>query len=136
MDKLKPKDIKPTRDQYLKEQNGLCAICFEVIAPGEEVLDHCHKTGQLRSVLHRGCNAYIGHLENNMARNKITPMRLAQILANFSKYVQTQKSVLHPTHKTEEEKRERAKKRRKRKMGTAKQPKAKTVSKKSNNSKA
>lgn len=119
LNKLKPKDIKPTRDQYLKEQHGLCAICFEPIVPGEEVLDHCHKTGQLRSVLHRGCNAYIGHLENNMARNKITPQRLQAILANFSNYVQTQKPILHPTHKTPEERAERAKKRRKKRAKTA-----------------
>lgn len=109
--RITPKDIKPTRDQYLKDQMGLCALCHEPIDPGEEVLDHCHKTGYLRSVLHRGCNAYIGALENNMARNRITPSRLARILANFVQYVQTHKPVLHPTHRTPEEKKERARKR-------------------------
>ena len=109
--KLKPKDIKPLREQILQEQQGLCAICHEAVDPGEAVLDHCHKTGYIRAVLHRGCNAYIGHLENNMARNRITPIRLFQILANFTNYINTHRLMTHPTHKTPEERRERAKKR-------------------------
>ena len=109
--KAKPKDIKPLREQYLTEQQGLCALCQEPVMPEEAVLDHCHKTGYLRSVLHRGCNAYIGHMENNQARNKITAKRLQTILANFELYVNSHRLVLHPTHKTPEEKLARAKKR-------------------------
>lgn len=118
--RAKPKDIKPLREQFLKEQLGLCALCHEPIAEGEAVLDHAHDTGHLRSVLHRGCNAFIGHIENNQARNKITPARLARILANFERYVQTQKPILHPTHRTPEEKAERAKKRAKARRKKAK----------------
>lgn len=121
MQRLKPKDIKPTREQYLAEQLNLCAICHEHVAPDEAVLDHDHKSGQLRSVLHRGCNAFIGHMENNQARNRITPARLDKILANFSSYVKNLKPVLHPTHRTPEEKKlrakTRAKKRRQAKRG-------------------
>lgn len=113
MIKLKPKDIKATRERLLLEQGGLCALCHEQITD-DAVLDHCHKTGQIRAVLHRGCNAYAGHLENNMARNKITPSRLQQILVNFQQYVVSTKDILHPTHKTAEEKTALAKKRRKR----------------------
>lgn len=109
--RAKPKDIKPLREQFLQEQGGVCALCGEVVAPEEAVLDHCHKTGYLRSVLHRGCNAYIGHMENNLARNKITPKRLQAILANFVFYINSHKLVLHPTHRTPEERAERAKKR-------------------------
>ena len=109
--KAKPKDIKGLRDLYLQEQRGLCALCHEPVDPTEAVLDHCHKTGYLRAVLHRGCNAYIGHMENNLARNRITPSRLAMILANFEIYTKTHRLVLHPTHRTPEEKALRAKKR-------------------------
>jgi len=109
--KAKPKDIKPLREQFLKDQLGLCALCREPVAPEDAVLDHCHKTGYLRSVLHRGCNCYIGAMENNLARNKITPNRLASILANFEVYKQTLKPILHPTHRTPEERLARAKKR-------------------------
>jgi hypothetical protein len=109
--KLKVKDIKPLRYQYLGEQLGLCALCREPIDLGEEVLDHCHKTGYIRSVLHRGCNAYIGSMENGLARNRITPNRLANILANFESYRVSVKPIMHPTHRTPEERQERARKR-------------------------
>jgi hypothetical protein len=113
--KAKQKDIKPLREQYLKEQMGLCALCREPVNQEDAVLDHCHKTGYLRAVLHRGCNCYIGAMENNLARNKITPERLAMILANFLAYKHTTKPILHPSHKTLEEKRALIKKRRQRK---------------------
>ena len=122
VDKARPKDIKHLREQFLSEQQGLCAICYEPINENEAVLDHCHKTGQLRSVLHRGCNAFIGHLENNQARNKITPNRLARILQNFESYTKAQKPILHPTHKTPEEKAQRAKQRAKRRRMAKKKP--------------
>jgi hypothetical protein len=109
MNKLKPKDIKPLREDLLTQQNGLCAICHEQVLPDEAVLDHCHKTGYIRAVLHRGCNAYIGHMENNQKRNRITPERLQAILANFETYVNTHRLILHTTHRTPEERAERAK---------------------------
>jgi hypothetical protein len=79
--------------------------------PFEAVLDHCHDTGLIRAVLHRGCNMYIGALENNQKRNLITPNRLANILSNFELYVRTHKPITHPTHLTPEERQARAKKR-------------------------
>lgn len=109
--KARPKDIKPLRQQFLEEQQGLCALCYEPVDPLEAVLDHCHKTGYLRSVLHRGCNAYIGSMENGLARNRISPNRLTNILANFESYVQTHRLILHPTHRTPEEKLARTRKR-------------------------
>ena len=111
MTKIKSRDIKPLREQLLQEQNNLCAICQEHLDPFEAVLDHCHATGLIRAVLHRGCNMYIGALENNQKRNLITPNRLANILANFETYVVALKPIVHPTHKTPEERLARTKKR-------------------------
>ncbi len=109
--KVKTQDIKALRLQIHQEQQGLCAICHDPVDLTEAVLDHCHKTGYIRAVLHRGCNAFIGHLENNQARNRITAKRLQAILANFQFYVNTHRLLVHPTHKTPEEKKLRAKKR-------------------------
>jgi len=120
--KLRPKDIKPLREQLLKEQLGLCALCKEPILANEVVLDHHHGTGFIRSVLHRGCNAYIGALENNMARNKITPSRLSNILRNFEHYVKDYKPIIHPTHLTAEERAERSRKRAKKKRDSKRNP--------------
>ena len=118
--RAKPKDIKALREQFLLEQGGLCALCKEPIMPGEAVLDHHHASGYIRAVLHRGCNSFIGHIENNQKRNLITPNRLRQILANFERYAQTHKPILHPTHRTDEEKLERARKRAKARYKRAK----------------
>jgi hypothetical protein len=48
-------------------------------------------------------------MENGMARNKITPERLANILANFQQYKHLTKTIVHPTHRTPEERVARAK---------------------------
>jgi DNA-binding sugar fermentation-stimulating protein len=109
--KLKPKDIKPLREKILLEQSGCCAICHEAVMPDEAVLDHCHKTGYIRAVLHRGCNAYIGHMENNLARNKITPARLQAIMINFLIYINSHRLYVHPSHLTADEKKARLKRR-------------------------
>jgi hypothetical protein len=108
---IKPKDIKPLREQILQEQQGLCAICHDPVVASEAVLDHCHRTGYIRAVLHRGCNAFIGHIENNQARNKITAKRLESILANFELYINSHRLLVHPTHRTPEQRKERARKR-------------------------
>lgn len=47
----------------VKEQNGLCWICH-LKPQGVLHLDHCHKTGQVRKLLCRGCNIFIGKIEN------------------------------------------------------------------------
>jgi len=109
--KLRASEIRTVRLQLLAEQNNLCAICQQPLDPQEAVLDHCHTTGQIRAVLHRGCNMYIGALENNQKRNRITPTRLTNILAGFESYVTTLKPITHPTHKTTEERAARARKR-------------------------
>jgi hypothetical protein len=118
LERIKPRDIKALREKLLEEQRGLCAICHEHVTPDEAVLDHCHKTGYIRAVLHRGCNAYIGHMENNQLRNRITPERLAHILANFETYVNTHRLILHPTFRTQEERKESAKKRARKRQQT------------------
>lgn len=111
MKRLTAKELIEFRIQLLQEQLGLCALCHEPIEPGKAVLDHCHLTGQIRSVLHRGCNSLEGIIQNNLARNLITTNRLTKILSNLISYQKQLKPVLHPTHRTPEEKKQRAKKR-------------------------
>ena len=111
MKRLSPKEQTEYREQLLKQQLGLCALCREPIESGKAVLDHDHKTGRIRSVLHRGCNSMEGIIQNNLARNLISPERLQAILANLVHYQKQLKPVLHSTHRTPEEKKERAKKR-------------------------
>lgn len=110
--KIKASEIKQYREQYLAEQDSTCALCKQHVEASDAVLDHCHQTGYLRGVLHRLCNTYLGAIENNIKRNKITADKLHNILSNAQAYMQSTKDVLHPTHLTTEEKAERAKRKR------------------------
>lgn len=101
--KLKYKDIAPYRAQQLLTQNNCCALCGEIVVD-DAVLDHCHKTGLLRKVLHRGCNSLLGKIENNMPRSKITMDRLEVFAGRLIEYITTQHTDrIHPTYKTKEE---------------------------------
>jgi hypothetical protein len=98
--KLKYKEVKPLREKLLKDQAGCCALCSQPVID-DAVLDHCHKTGVIRGVLHRGCNALLGKIENNMPRNRVDMGRLASIAESLIKYLvaDPKSEFLHPTHK-------------------------------------
>ncbi len=88
----------------MQVQNNLCALCDQFILD-DAVLDHDHKSGEIRGVLHRGCNAMLGKIENAMPRNRVDLGRLANISRNLIKYLTADGTdILHPTHKTPEEK--------------------------------
>lgn len=114
--KLKHSEIKPMRERLLLDQQGLCALCCDPIL-GDAVLDHDHKTGIIRCVLHRGCNALLGKIENNMARNRVDIGRLSKISNNLITYLvsDARTDLLHPKFKTKEE-RAMAYKKKKKKM--------------------
>ena len=101
--KLKTREIKLYRETQLSHQNHKCALCGEIV--GEDaVLDHDHKTGLLRKVLHRGCNSMLGKIENNMPRSQMTRERLGVFASNLLAYISTQHTeIRHPTHLTIEE---------------------------------
>ena len=61
-----------TIDQYeemLKKQEGRCAICGSEKAggPGRMMVDHHHKSGNVRGLLCCNCNFVIGHCLENKA---------------------------------------------------------------------
>ena len=109
VDKLKQKDIKPLREQMYVDQVGCCTICGQEIYPGEEVLDHDHASGHVRSVLHRDCNVLLGKIENFLS-TRATNLKKHDAQAEFFNTVMwymTQDwsfNPLHPKHKTEKEK--------------------------------
>lgn len=51
----------------LEKQNGLCAICELEMSEKEVCIDHCHKTGKIRGLLHRSCNAALGLFKENIS---------------------------------------------------------------------
>ena len=119
MRKLKQTEIADCRINQLSLQRGCWALCKQLIID-DAVLDHDHKSGKLRQVLHRGCNAMLGKIENNMPRDRISLDRLDEFAKNIVKYLKANYAdVIHPTHKTAEEKKDAAKKTRARKKAKA-----------------
>lgn len=112
--RIKTKEIAGTRTDLLQQQGMLCALCA-IDCSADPVLDHCHKTGAIRAVLHRQCNAYLGRLENNAARHGVRREELSEFLKCAASYLEThsvnQTGLLHPLHLTAEEKLERRKRR-------------------------
>lgn len=111
MQKLKASEVAQYRKTLLAEQGGRCLLCGEMIE-GDDVLDHCHKTGNVRGVLHRGCNAELGHIENNRYRNHLAGGRLFRMLRGVEAYITAdhRQKPLHPSHRTVDEKRIRTNK--------------------------
>jgi hypothetical protein len=97
--KLKSTAIKSYRLEQLEKQNSCCALCGDVIID-DAVLDHDHKTGLLRQVLHRGCNSMLGKIENTMPRSRMNRDRLRTFALNLMQYIETTHTdITHPTHK-------------------------------------
>lgn len=108
MRKLKASEVKPTRLAILLEQNGKCALCQLPCTIENARLDHNHATGAVRGVLHNGCNALLGKIENNAARFglKSIPAFGAGLGRYLASHLTNTTGLIHPLHKTEDEKRE------------------------------
>lgn len=101
------------------KQGGLCPLCKRPInmsvqgAKSDYVIDHDHTTGEIRGVLHRGCNGAEGKVANAAGRWAGLGMDIPAIaawLANLvDYYAQPGTGLMYPTHKTPEEKAEAAK---------------------------
>jgi len=112
--KLKYSEIPAVRNYLLEQQEHRCALCNDVIEEGKAVLDHDHRSGIIRRVLHRGCNSLLGKIENNMARSEVNLIRLMKFADNIYEYVTNNTTDwIHPTHKTPEERKMKAYKKKK-----------------------
>jgi hypothetical protein len=102
--KLKTTEIKAFRESLWSKQLECCALCGEHIEITEAVLDHDHRSGLIRGVLHRGCNSLLGKIENAMPRSRVDLGRLSQISDNLIRYLTADPitDLLHPTYKIKE----------------------------------
>lgn len=110
MKRLTAAQVKLLRVKLAAEQGGRCCICqgqLGIKAPLDPVLDHCHQTGAVRGVLHRGCNSLLGKVENNAGRYGVRELfAFCRGLAPYlQKHMTNITGYLHPTHKTADEKR-------------------------------
>lgn len=131
MRRITATEVKNVRLSLSARQGNRCALCQQPLgtkAPLDPVLDHDHETGAVRGVLHRGCNSGLGKVENAAARYGYA-RNLIPFAMGLGRYLQTHSTnvtgLIHPTHKTDEEKRllknERARKARAKKSAAKKE---------------
>ena len=109
--RLKTTEVAKVREEMMATQGGRCALCGQPLgtkAPLDPVLDHDHHTGAIRGVLHRGCNSLLGKVEYGAAGYGVRYLVLFG--AGLSTYLRVNltntSGMLHPSFKTETEKRE------------------------------
>jgi hypothetical protein len=93
----------------LSEQAYQCHLCGHSLDPSEAALDHDHKSGRVRGVLHSSCNILLGKVENFVGRYGQALKRegrLENALKFMSSYMTDDYSEnpLHYRHKTPEDK--------------------------------
>lgn len=113
--RMKTTQVKDTRLRLLAEQGHVCALCKLELVEADAVLDHDHKTGAVRAALHRGCNSLLGQVERG-ARYGVRD--LFAFASGLHGYMDAHKvnltGLIHPSHKSVDEKKLLAKARRKR----------------------
>ena len=99
--------------QLKVHQGGLCGICrlpIDLSIKGEGVVDHDHKTGEIRGVLHRSCNAAEGKIFNAAAAwgaKSTVQDAVESYLINLLGYWRREHTgFLYPMHKSADDKRE------------------------------
>lgn len=103
--RLKTTEVAVVRERMAKANGNRCALCQLPLT--KPVLDHDHATGAVRGVLHNGCNALLGKLENNYKRYGVVNLAAFSngVAAYLQRHVTNQTGYLHPTYRTTEEKR-------------------------------
>lgn len=124
--KIKTTRVADVRAQLLEQQGYTCAICKLPCSEEQAVLDHDHKQGHIRAVLHRTCNAVEGKVVNAMRRFGVQdPYAFLRGLVLYHEHHATnQTGLIHPAHFTAEEKVERRKAKAKKARVKAKAEKA------------
>ena len=91
---------KQIRDKILELQKNTCPVCSRTIQPHEAVLDHDHKTGQVRAVLHRNCNQLESKIRGLFRRlgPQIDPSE--SLAGLMTLWHGSQYKFLHPDHLT------------------------------------
>lgn len=52
------------KDKLWQSQGGNCGVCDKPLFT-DICVDHCHRTGKVRGLVHNGCNFFVGFYEKN-----------------------------------------------------------------------
>jgi recombination endonuclease VII len=57
--------VETAFEELFEAQKGICPICLGALNPKRTIscIDHNHGTGEMRGIVHRGCNVLVGWLE-------------------------------------------------------------------------
>lgn len=107
--KLDKSAVPDVKRRLLAMQGGKCAICGKpMTARDGAVLDHDHSTGIVRGVLHNSCNGAEGRIKSkaNMGHKGVDAYTYIIALGKYlEKHSKPQTNLIHPVHKSDEEKR-------------------------------
>lgn len=103
--RIKTADIPDWRAKIIIEQGGKCWICEIDLSEAVACLDHDHETGRVRGVLCNNCNGIEGKVSNLARRGKRDKTKRQFVEKILSYWVAQQKELIHPSHKTSDEKR-------------------------------
>lgn len=99
------------RKHLRDEQGGNCMLCglpIDLNIKGEGVIDHDHRTGRIRGVLHRSCNAAEGKVVNAAGRWGAKSTDLSAVVPFIKRLVAywetPQLELIYPMHLTDDEK--------------------------------
>lgn len=108
MMRLTQSKAKAYRESMLAQQGHRCALTGYSLSAAEAVLDHDHKTGHCRAVLHRGINSLLGKIENNHRRYGVSIPMLRAMAPAIANYLSQDYSgnPIYYSHRTDDEKRE------------------------------
>ena len=104
--RLTSKGLEQWRVGRIIANGGRCALCSKPIK--SPCADHDHATGIMRDAICRSCNSGLGQVERAVSRFGIPDIAafLAGALRYMQKHSSPQTEYLHPSHKSEEEKRD------------------------------
>ena len=107
--RLKTTQVAGVLSQVMKKQGGKCAICGHPFTQRDvPVLDHCHTKGYIRGALHNSCNGIEGRVKK-LAQRGHTGISAEKYVIGLGKYLDEHTTpkynYIHPSHKTEDEKR-------------------------------
>lgn len=108
-ERLTAKALKEYRERQWLAQDKRCALTGYSISLEQAVVDHDHKTGHIRGVIHRGANSVLGKIENSYRRYGMSLPMVYAMGRGLEQYLEQDHlwNPVYPSHRTEDEKRER-----------------------------
>lgn len=96
MSRVKNSEVFPFKLALLEKQNWICPLCKTKIEVNDSAMDHDHKTGAMRAVLHDRCNRALGFIE--WAMNVSDGKFLEHVQEYLDQHTEYPSPFIHPKH--------------------------------------